>query len=102
MSLPYIPILFEQALRAAILFMCFASGNAFHPHLPGRASQTHVLACAQGALRAAVALCKRHSRDAAPEAAQALWFGLLQCYVGALRQLRQAQRCAAEQPQVCG
>jgi hypothetical protein len=46
-----------------------------------------------------VALCRRHSRDAAPEAAQALWFGALQVYVGALRTLRQAQR--AEQARGC-
>jgi len=42
----------------------------------------------QAALRAAVALCQRHSRDAAPAAAQAFWFGLLQAYVAPLRALR--------------
>ena len=36
------------------------------------------LAAAQAALRLAVALCQRHSRDAAPAAAQALWFDVLQ------------------------
>ena len=46
----------------------------------------------QAARRSAVALCKRHSRDAAPDQAQALWFGVLQTYVDLLRTLRARQR----------
>ena len=42
----------------------------------------------QAAVRAAVALCQRHSRDTAPEMAQELWFGVLQAHVTLLRDLR--------------
>lgn len=46
----------------------------------------------QAALKGAVSLCKRHSRDAAPAAAQELWFSVLQRYVALLRRLRQLAR----------
>ena len=46
----------------------------------------------QAALKGAVSLCKRHSRDAAPAAAQELWFTVLQRYVALLRRLRQLAR----------
>lgn len=48
--------------------------------------------CLQAALKGAVSLCKRHSRDAAPAAAQELWFTVLQRYVARLRRLRQLAR----------
>ena len=48
--------------------------------------------CLQAALKGAVSLCKRHSRDAAPAAAQELWFTVLQRYVALLRRLRQMAR----------
>ena len=46
----------------------------------------------QAALKGAVSMCKRHSRDAAPSTAQELWFTVLQRYVALLRQLRQLAR----------
>jgi hypothetical protein len=46
----------------------------------------------QAALKGAVSLCKRHSRDALPEAAQELWFTVLQRYVALLRRVRQLAR----------
>jgi hypothetical protein len=52
----------------------------------------------QAALKGAVALCKRHSRDAAPEVAEELWFGVLQSYVALLRDVRRRQRAADAQP----
>lgn len=42
----------------------------------------------QAALKGAVSMCKRHSRDTAPSTAQELWFTVLQRYVALLRQLR--------------
>jgi len=51
----------------------------------------------QAALKGAVALCKRHSRDAAPEVSEALWFAVLQVYVALLRDVRQRERAADEQ-----
>lgn len=48
----------------------------------------------QAALKGAVALCKRHSRDAAAEVAEELWFCVLQSYVALLRQLRHRERAA--------
>lgn len=48
----------------------------------------------QAALTGAVALCKRHSRGAAAEVAEELWFGVLQSYVALLRQLRHRERAA--------
>ena len=46
----------------------------------------------QAALKGAVSMCKRHSRDTAPSTAQELWFTVLQRYVALLRQLRQLAR----------
>ena len=46
----------------------------------------------QAALKGAVSMCKRHSRDAAPSTAQELWFTVLQRYVALLRQLRHLAR----------
>ena len=51
-----------------------------------------LLPALQAALKGAVSLCKRHSRDAAPAAAQELWFTVLQRYVALLRRLRQLAR----------
>lgn len=43
---------------------------------------------ATAALKPAVALCQRHSRDASPEVTQQLWLNILQGYVTLLRELR--------------
>ncbi len=51
-----------------------------------------MIVCLQATLRGAVSLCKRHSRDAAPAAAQELWFTVLQRYVALLRRLRHMAR----------
>ncbi|KAL0048183.1 hypothetical protein WJX82_009442 [Trebouxia sp. C0006] len=59
-----------------------AAGN------PSRAPQTPLLAAHQ-ALKAAVALCQRHSLEASQDMAQQLWFEVLQCYVQQLREIRQ-------------
>lgn len=54
------------------------------------------LRASQAALKGAVALCKRHSRDAAPEVSEALWFAVLQAYVAVLRDVRHRERAADE------
>ena len=52
----------------------------------------------QAALKGAVSMCKRHSRDTAPSTAQELWFTVLQRYVALLRQLRQLARGKGSSP----
>ena len=46
------------------------------------------MTAATAALKPAVALCQRHSRDASPEVTQQLWLNILQGYVTLLRELR--------------
>ena len=68
----------------------------------GKACDNFLYSCSlhasQAALKGAVALCKRHSRDAAPQIAEELWFGVLQSYVTLLRDVRRRQRAADEPP----
>ena len=45
---------------------------------PAPSGQHAELAATQDAWRAAVALCQRHGRDAGPQAAEGLWFEVLQ------------------------
>ena len=49
------------------------------------------LAETREALKAAVALCQRHCRDASAEVAQSLWFGVLAGFIAQLRVLRRGQ-----------
>ncbi|CAL8466179.1 g5715 [Coccomyxa elongata] len=78
----------------ARLFANGSTENRAHVQEPSAASGVPELAAAQAALKGAVALCKRHSRDAAAEVAEELWFGVLQSYVALLRQLRHRERAA--------
>ncbi|KAA6422788.1 MAG: hypothetical protein FRX49_07323 [Trebouxia sp. A1-2] len=64
---------------------------------PSRPPQTPLLAAHQ-ALKAAVALCQRHSLEASQDMAQQLWFEVLQCYVQQLRQIRQDAQQVGEAP----
>ncbi|KAL0018560.1 hypothetical protein WJX77_004866 [Trebouxia sp. C0004] len=64
---------------------------------PSRPPQAPLLAAHQ-ALKAAVALCQRHSLEASQDMAQQLWFEVLQCYVQQLRQIRQDAQQVGEAP----
>ena len=49
-----------------------------NPSAAAPSRQHAELAATQDAWRAAVALCQRHGRDAGPQAAEGLWFEVLQ------------------------
>ena len=51
---------------------------ASNPSALAPSRQHAELAATQDAWRAAVALCQRHGRDAGPQAAEGLWFEVLQ------------------------
>ena len=55
--------------------LLLASGNSSAAAPPKQHAE---LAATQDAWRAAVALCQRHGRDAGPQAAEGLWFEVLQ------------------------
>lgn len=55
--------------------LLLASGN---PSAQAPSTRHAELAATRDAWRAAVALCQRHGRDAGPQAAEGLWFEVLQ------------------------
>lgn len=73
-------------------FVCVARRTPQH-RLARRPSVRKAYGACHAALSTAVALCERHSLQAAAEAAHELWFSVLEVVVYALRDVRQRHPC---------